>query len=94
MAHCQVVELMLRDWLPCKHRESGGRQCEREEAHGDDTPHWFSMHTMLHDRAGNGWACSSFKEPVAVHAYRERLREQVLLLTDELEELDLIPPVP
>jgi hypothetical protein len=92
MAHCQVVELMLREWLPCKYRESGGRQCEREEAHEDDR-HWWSDHTIRHDRAGNGWACESFREPVAVHAYRERLRAKVMDLTEELAELDAIGPV-
>jgi hypothetical protein len=90
VAHCQVVDLMLRDWLPCKVRESGGRQCERPDAHGDDVPHYWSEHTILHDRRGNGWSCGALREPVNVVAYRNRLRAQVAELTAELEELDVI----
>lgn len=87
-AACQVRDLSLRNWLPCPFRESGGRQCERAEIHGDEIPHYFSPHTVSHDRAGNGWACDSFREPVNTVAYRARLVDTIEDLTEELNYLD------
>lgn len=90
---CQHTDVMLRDYLPCKHRESGGYQCEREEVHDDDN-HYFSKHTIMHARYGNGWACESFKEPVALFAEKERVREKIRHLTEYLARLDEMPSVP
>ena len=87
MAVCQVADLSLRNWLPCPFRESGGRQCERAEAH-EDGNHYFSPHTIAHDMAGNGWDCQSFWEPVNTVAYRARLVDTIEELTEELEYLD------
>lgn len=53
---CQVVNPSRK--FPCPYRESGGRQCERLDDHDDDS-HWFSAHTIEHDRLGNGYACSA-----------------------------------
>lgn len=91
---CQHTDLDLQKWLPCKFREGGGKQCEREEVHGDDVPHWWSKHTMAHERAGNAWACESFKEPVAMFAYKERLKDKIKSLTEYLAELEEMPSVP
>lgn len=90
---CQHTDMTLRKYLPCKHKESGGYQCEREEAHDDDN-HYFSMHTIMHARAGNGWACESFKEPVALFAEKERIKEKIRHLTEYLAKLDAMPSVP
>lgn len=90
---CQVTDLRLLDYLPCKHKEGGGRQCEREEAHDDDN-HFFSMHTVMHERYGNGWACESFKEPVALFAEKERVKAQIRNLQEYLAKLDAMPSVP
>lgn len=87
---CQATFLSLRDYLPCKHRESGGYQCEREEA-DHDGPCWFSMHTIMHARAGNGWACESFKEPVALFAYKQYLQGQIDHLLNWQAEVDSRP---
>lgn len=87
-AACQVRDLSLRNWLPCPFRESGGRQCERAEVHGDEIPHYFSPHTVSHDRAGNGWDCLSFWEPVNIVAYRARLVDTIEELTEELNYMD------
>lgn len=90
---CQHTNLTLRDYLPCKFREGGGYQCEREEAHDDDN-HYFSMHTIMHARRGNGYACEAFKEPVALFAEKERIREKIRWYTDYLARLDEMPSVP
>lgn len=91
---CQYTFLTLRDYLPCKHRESGGMQCEREEAHGDDVGHWWSQHTIMHGRAGNGWACESFKEPVAMFAYKAYLQHKLQQQLDWIAVVDKMPSVP
>ncbi len=91
---CQHTDMRLRDYLPCKYRESGGNQCEREEYHGDEIPHWWSEHTIKHERYGNGWACESFKEPVALFAKKEQIKERIRRLTEYLDELDEMPSVP
>jgi hypothetical protein len=90
---CQHTNLRLRDYLPCKFTEGGGKQCEREEEHNDDN-HFFSMHTIMHERYGNGWACESFKEPVALFAEKELVKEKIRHLTEYLAELDGMPSVP
>lgn len=90
---CQHTDLRLRKYLPCKFTE-GGKQCEREEAHGDEIPHFWSDHTKAHERAGNGWACESFREPVALFAEKERVREKIRGLTEYLAKLDSMPSVP
>lgn len=90
---CQATFLTLRDYLPCKHKESGGYQCEREEAH-DDHKHWFSKHTIMHAKAGNGWACEAFKEPVAMFAYKAYLQERLQQQLDWIAVVDKMPSVP
>ena len=90
---CQHTFLTLRDYLPCKFREGGGYQCEREEAHDDDD-HFFSMHTIIHSQYGNGYACEAFKEPVALFAYKQYLKEQIQDQMDWLAEVDTRPSVP
>lgn len=55
---CQVVDLSVRDDLPCKAVESGGVQCERAHQHGS-SDHWVSEHTIAHYLAGNGYSCSA-----------------------------------
>lgn len=91
---CQHTDLRLRNYLPCKHTESGGYQCEREEVHGDEIPHYFSKHTIMHARWGNGWSCESFEEPVALFAEKQRVKEQIKQLTEYLAELEEMPSVP
>lgn len=91
---CQHTNLGLQDYLPCKFTEGGGKQCEREEAHGDEIPHFWSMHTIMHERAGNGWACESFEEPVALFAEKERVRHRIRVLNEYLARLDEMPSVP
>jgi hypothetical protein len=90
---CQATYLTLRDYLPCKHRESGGYQCEREEAHDDDY-HYFSKHTIMHAKYGNGYACEAFEEPVALFAEKERVREKIAWYQEYLARLDEMPSVP
>lgn len=91
---CQHTDLRLRQYLPCKFTEGGGKQCEREEAHGDEIPHFWSMHTIRHEKAGNGYACEAFEEPVALFAKKEMVKEQIRDLTEYLAELDGMPSVP
>jgi hypothetical protein len=91
---CQHTDLRLREYLPCKVTEGGGMQCEREEAHGDDIPHWWSKHTMAHERAGNGYACEAFKEPVAMFAVKEMTKDRIRKMNEYLAELDAMPSVP
>lgn len=91
---CQHTDLRLQDYLPCKHTESGGKQCEREEEHGDEIPHFWSKHTIVHERAGNGYACEAFKEPVALFAKKEMVKEQIRSLQEYLAKLDAMPSVP
>lgn len=90
---CQYTDLRLRDYLPCKFKESGGVQCEREEAHEDDN-HYFSMHTIMHSKRGNGWACESFAEPVALFAVKEMVKAKIAERMEYLAELDSMPSVP
>jgi hypothetical protein len=56
---CQVVDLRVLDELPCKVKEGGGQQCENPEPHGEDGRHWWSAHTIMHERMGNGHSCLS-----------------------------------
>lgn len=92
---CQHTDLRLQAYLPCKHTESGGKQCEREEAHGDEIPHYFSMHTIMHEKWGNGYACEAFPEyPVALFAEKEMVKEKIRNLTEYLAKLDAMPSVP
>jgi hypothetical protein len=45
---------------PCPYFESGGVQCELEAGHEYDlfgTQHYYSPHTIAHNKAGNGWSC-------------------------------------
>lgn len=91
---CQHTFLTLRKYLPCKFKESGGKQCEREEAHGDEIPHFWSRHTIMHERYGNGWACEAFKEPVAMFAYKAYLQEELQKQLDWIAEVDSRPSVP
>lgn len=60
----------------CAHREGGGRWCENVSPSHSDDEHWFSRHTILHDRLGNGYSCESIEafldsppeaEPVRIH---------------------------
>lgn len=52
-AECQV--LRYTHHLECPHKEGGGRQCE---AIGPHEQHYFSQHTIVHDRLGNGRGCA------------------------------------
>lgn len=90
---CQYTDMRLMDFLPCKHKESGGRQCEREEAHDDDN-HFWSKHTIMHSKYGNGWACEAFKEPVALFAKKEMVKEEIRRMQEYLAKLDGMPSVP
>jgi hypothetical protein len=91
---CQYTDLRLREYLPCTFTEGGGMQCEREEAHGDEIPHFWSKHTIMHSKYGNGWACEAFKEPVALFAKKEMVKERIKRLEEYLAELDARPSVP
>jgi len=91
---CQHTFFRLQNYLPCKYKESGGKQCEREEAHGDDVRHYFSKHTIMHEKAGNGYACEAFEEPVAMFAYKAYLQEQLQRQLDWIAEVDKRPSVP
>lgn len=62
---CQVGDLSSRRLLPCEFTEGGGQRCERLDPHEDDDHRW-SDHTIRHERAGNGWACSMFTESRSV----------------------------
>lgn len=53
---CQISDIMLRYGFSCQYREGGGNVCENPEPHGEDG-HWWSAHTILHERMGNGWSC-------------------------------------
>lgn len=90
---CQHTFLGLRNYLPCKFTEGGGKQCEREEAHDDDK-HWWSKHTMVHEKAGNGYACEAFEEPVALFAYKAYLQDRLQQQLDWIAEVDSRPSVP
>lgn len=91
---CQVTDLRLLKYLPCKFEEGGGRQCEREEAHGDEIPHFWSMHTIMHERAGNGYACEAIGHPVALFAERQRAKEELRQAEEYVAKLDSMPSVP
>ena len=53
---CQISACWITDGFSCQHRESGQQVCENPEPHGEDG-HWWSAHTILHERMGNGWSC-------------------------------------
>lgn len=57
---CQVAHPEVREVLPCKHKESGGYQCENLEPHTDE--HKFGEHTVRHSLSGNGWRCEDIEE--------------------------------
>jgi hypothetical protein len=86
---------MIRDYLPCKVKEGGGQQCERQDPHGDDG-HWWSRHTIEHERMGNGWACwgEGWKHAPAPPGGRiAELREQIAGLSAELAELEALEQI-
>lgn len=56
---CQVRDISMQwEVLTCTFREGGQKVCENLEPHGEDG-HWWSAHTIMHDRMGNGHSCLS-----------------------------------
>lgn len=90
-AQCQFADTSLQEFLTCDYYESGGHRCEKLEEHTDE--HWWSDHTKIHEKRGNGYACSAFVEPVAAGAYKAMLQQKydgiVAHYTEALAELDV-----
>lgn len=58
--NCQVYDISMQwEVLTCTHKEGGGMVCENLEPHGEDGRHWWSAHTIMHGRMGNGHSCLS-----------------------------------
>lgn len=57
---CQVSGRTRRDQMPCPEQEAVWR-CE---VIGPHTRHRWSNHLIVHERAGNGWACASIGDGV------------------------------
>lgn len=55
---CQVRYRGLAQ-LTCDHRESGGKRCEEL---GEHEHHRVGVHTIDHERAGNGYTCRSIEQ--------------------------------
>lgn len=54
MIVCQVVGPEYAEW--CDYRESGGMRCE---VVGPHRKHYWSEHTIAHERMGNGYSCAA-----------------------------------
>ena len=91
-AQCQVSYNGMSRYLPCEYEEGGGRQCERQDPHGDDG-HWWSKHTIEHERRGNGYACSAMRNPAPPLGRMWEIREEIMLLQSELAELEALEKI-